>query len=57
MMYILASGYIFITSIVLGYTYMDRFDDITDCWRYAIFWPIYAIHWFIRNIILAIKGL
>ena len=25
--------------------------------RYSVFWPIYTIHWFIRSIITAAKGL
>ena len=32
-------------------------EDTNTSFRYALFWPLYAIRWLVENILLAIKGL
>ena len=32
-------------------------EDTNTSFRYALFWPLYAVRWVVENILLAIKGL
>ena len=50
--------YIITSCVVFACAYLniEQYYTAAECLRYAIFWPIYLVRWFIFNMYLAIHG-
>ena len=53
---LIASVYVIAAAAIFTRSYLYILEDTSVCVRVAIFWPIYAIHWFVENAVIAIKG-
>lgn len=53
----LVFAYVFVAVVVALYQLLEMVNPADDSFRLAIFWPLYAVRWFVVNLILAIRGI